>query len=66
MDLIIDIMIGLSLAAVLASLGFGLFAMARGGAYNQDNANKFMRWRVWAQAISVGLLLLGLLYKTTH
>ncbi len=54
------------MAAVVGSLGFGLFAMARGGDYNRDNANKFMRWRVWAQAVAIGLLALSLLYKTTH
>jgi len=66
MDIIIDILIGLSMAVVLGSLGLGLFAMARGGDYNRDNANRFMRWRVWAQSASVGVLMLSLLYKTTH
>lgn len=66
MDIIIDILIALSMAVVLGSLGLGLFAMAKGGDYNRDNANRFMRWRVWAQSASVGVLMLSLLYKTTH
>ncbi len=66
MDIIIDILIGLSMATVLGCLGLGLYGMAKGGDYNRKSANKFMRWRVWAQTVSVGLLMLGLAYKTTH
>jgi hypothetical protein len=63
MDLFIDILIGVSMAGVLVSLGLGLFAMARGGSFNRDNGNRFMRWRVWTQAAAVGVLALSLLYK---
>ncbi len=66
MNIVIDIVIGLSMAAVLGSFGLGLVGMARGGEDNQDRGNRYMRWRVWAQTVSVILLMLGLLYKTTH
>jgi hypothetical protein len=66
MDLLINLLIGLSMAAVLASLGLGLFAMAKGGDYNARNGNKFMRWRVWTQAAAVGVLTISLLYKASH
>jgi len=39
-------------------LFFGLFSMARGGAYNQRNANKLMRWRVALQALAILLFVL--------
>lgn len=66
MDVIVDLLIGLSLFGVVVSLGLGLYTMARGGQYNHDNANRFMRWRVWTQAAAVGVLVLSLLYKAGH
>ena len=65
MDIFIDLLIGAAMLVVLGSLGFGLYAMARGGEYSAKS-NKFMRWRVWAQAGAVALLLAGLAYKSSH
>jgi len=66
MDLFVDLLIGLSMLGVVASLGLGLYAMAPGGRFNADNSNRFMRWRVWTQAAAVGVLVLSLLYKAGH
>jgi hypothetical protein len=41
---------------VLAILMFGIGSFAKGGEFNQKNANKIMRYRVMAQAAVVVLL----------
>lgn len=43
---------------VLAILMFGIGTFAKGGAFNQRNANKIMRWRIGAQFFAVLLILL--------
>jgi hypothetical protein len=48
----------IAMVAVVGVLFWGLFSMARGGAYNQRNANKLMRWRVALQAFAVLLFVL--------
>ncbi|MBF9030841.1 twin transmembrane helix small protein [Rhodobacterales bacterium HKCCE3408] len=42
--------------AVLVVLLLGLNAFRRGGEYNRNNANKFMRWRLALQALAVILI----------
>lgn len=42
--------------AVLAILIFGVGSFARGGAFNQRNANRIMRWRIGAQFVAVVLI----------
>ena len=42
--------------AVLFVLMLGLGSFARGGDFNRRNANRFMRWRIYAQAIAVALI----------
>ena len=66
MGIFIDIMIGLSLLAVLGSLFMGLIALARGGEYGAANSNRFMQWRVKTQAVAIILLLIGFWYKSQH
>lgn len=43
----------------LFALFGGLFAMARGGEFNEKYGNKFMQARVIMQGIAIGLLALG-------
>jgi Hypoxia induced protein conserved region len=66
MGIFIDILIALSLLAVLGSLFMGLITLARGGDYAAANSNRFMQWRVKTQAVAIVLLLLGFWYKATH
>lgn len=66
MDILVDILIGLCLLAVVASLCLGLFAMAKGGDRAAVQGNRMMRWRVWTQTLAVGVLILSLLYKAGH
>ena len=54
----------LMIVAMLATLGvllFGLFSMARGGAFDRRNANRLMRWRVILQGGAVILFLILIL-----
>jgi len=48
----------IAMIAVVVALFWGLFSMARGGAYNQRNANKLMRWRVALQGVAILLFVL--------
>ena len=41
---------------VLGILLFGIGSFAKGGAFNQRNANKIMRWRLGAQFVAVILI----------
>jgi hypothetical protein len=66
MGLLIDILICIALAAVVISLGLGVFSLLRGGEYALRNSNRFMRWRVTTQAIAIGLLTIGFIYKASH
>jgi hypothetical protein len=66
MELIINILIVVAMAGVLLSLGLGLFSLAKGGEYSRNNSNKFMRWRVAAQALAVLFLTIGFIYKASH
>lgn len=66
MDILIDILIALAMAAVLASLGMGVYSMLRGGEYGRANSNKWMRRRVLTQAVAIVLITVGFLYKAGH
>ncbi len=63
MDLLLDLLIGLSLMAVLASFILGLAAMARGPA-GTGRSNRLMQARVWTQAAAVAILVVSLLLKS--
>ena len=49
-----------ALLAVLASLGVGMFAMARGRTSDLKLSNRMMRWRIIAQAIAIAVFMLYL------
>lgn len=66
MDLLFNILIPLSLIAVVIPLVMGGVAMVRGGEYNRLNGNRFMRWRVQMQAVAILILFLGFWYKASH
>ncbi len=56
---IIHIALGLSLLSVLGVLTLGLYAMAKGGEFNEKYANKLMRLRVALQGLAILLLALS-------
>ncbi len=51
----------IGLAGVAAILFWGVITMGRGGAYNKNNSNKIMRYRIIGQAF-VLLVFLALLW----
>lgn len=56
MDRLFNILIPAALAGVVISLGFGLYALFKGGEFGRSYSNKLMRLRVVMQAIAVALL----------
>lgn len=58
-------LIGVALAAVLATLFVGALSMARGGEFNRKYGNKLMRLRVGLQAITVVLFIVYVLLTRT-
>lgn len=64
MDIIIDILIGLSLLAVVASFFLGMVAFSRNGSGEQSSV--WMVWRVRTQVISIGILMLSVWFKASH
>jgi hypothetical protein len=50
-------LIAIARAAVVVVLIVGVFAMARGGEFNDKYGNRMMRWRVALQALAVILML---------
>ena len=60
-----QIILVVSLCAVVGILFWGVFTMARGGTYNVKNSNRIMRYRIIFQAIAL-LIILGLMwYRNT-
>ncbi len=53
-------LIPFALAATAIALGFGIYSLARGGAFAKENGNKLMRLRVIAQAVAIALMMLFL------
>jgi Hypoxia induced protein conserved region len=49
-------MIAFAALATLAILATGIVAMFKGGTFNARHGNRLMRFRVIAQAVTIGLL----------
>lgn len=62
---IFDILILIALAAVLITLGFGLYALHRGGDFGRSYSNKLMRLRVVLQFVAV-LIIVAAFYAHRH
>ncbi len=63
MHTLFNILIPLSLAAVLATLGFGIYALFRGGEFGRSHSNKLMRLRVLLQFIAILVLMAAFWWK---
>jgi len=48
----------LAIGVVLAVLMTGIGGFARGGEFNRKNGNRMMRWRLYAQAAAIVIMLL--------
>ena len=60
-----QIILVVALGSVVAILFWGLFTMARGGAYNVKNSNRLMRYRIIFQAAAL-LIILGLMWQRSE
>jgi hypothetical protein len=60
-----NILIPISLFAVLATLGFGIYALFRGGDFGRSYSNRLMRLRVLLQFIAV-LILCAAFWVKSH
>ena len=56
---IVNVLILAAIAAVTITLGFGLYALFRGGEFGRSYSNRLMRLRVALQATALALLALG-------
>ncbi len=52
------IVAAIAVLGVLVILMIGIGGFARGGDFNKKHANRIMRYRIYAQAIAVALILL--------
>lgn len=64
MDTLFDILILVSLAAVLMALLAGLYALYRGGDFGRSYSNRLMRLRVVLQFVAVMVLVAAFWWKT--
>ena len=56
-----QVILVVALCAVASILLWGVFTMARGGAYNVKNSNRIMRYRIIFQALAL-IIILGLMW----
>ena len=59
------IVVALACLAVVFILALGIGGFAKGGEFNRKNSNRLMRYRIYAQAIAVVLLLVFLFFRST-
>jgi hypothetical protein len=58
-----DFLVPVALVAVLAVLGFGIFALFRGGDFGRSWSNKLMRLRVLMQFIAIIVLMSAIWWR---
>ena len=58
------LLIPISLLAVLALLGKGIYAMFKGGDFNKKYSNKLMRLRITLQFIAIVIIMSALYFST--
>ena len=57
------LLIPISLLAVLAVLGTGIYAMFKGGDFNKKYANKLMRLRITLQFVAIVIIMSALYFS---
>lgn len=66
MNAFFDVAIPVILAAVVITLGFGIYSLYRGGDFGRSYSNKLMRLRVVLQAVAIVLLVAALWWRRTY
>lgn len=51
------IIVAVAVLAVLVILMMGIATFAKGGDFNRKHGNRFMRYRIYAQAVAIVLIL---------
>ncbi len=59
------LIVGAACLVVVFILALGIGGFAKGGEFNRKHGNRLMRYRIYAQAVAVGLLLLFLFLRST-
>ena len=57
------ILVAVATLTVLVILIIGIGGFARGGEFNRKHANRLMRYRIYAQAVAVVLILVFLYFR---
>ena len=63
-DFLYYLLIPISLLAVLAVLGTGIYAMIKGGDFNKKYSNKLMRLRITLQFVAIVIIMSALYFAT--
>jgi len=58
------LIVGAACLVVVFILALGIGGFAKGGEFNRKHANRLMRYRIYAQAIAVALLLIFLFFRS--
>lgn len=66
MERVINIILPITLLAVVVTLFFGLYALFRGGDFGRSYSNKLMRLRVLLQFIAVCVLVAAFYWRSRH
>ena len=57
------ILVAIACLIVLGILLTGVGGFAKGGDFNKKHANKIMRWRIYAQAVAIVLILIFVMVR---
>ncbi len=57
------ILVVIAVLAVLGILMFGIGGFAKGGDFNRKNANRIMRYRIYAQAVAIVVILIFVFFR---
>lgn len=57
------ILVAIAALTVLGILIVGIGGFARGGEFNRKHGNRMMRYRIYAQAVAVALILVFLYFR---
>ncbi|WP_226782200.1 twin transmembrane helix small protein [Oceaniglobus trochenteri] len=57
------VIVAVAVLIVLAILLLGIGGFAKGGDFNRKHANRIMRWRIYAQAIAIVLILAFVFFR---
>ncbi len=57
------IVVAIAVLVVLVILMTGIGGFARGGDFNRKHANRIMRYRIYAQAVAIALILIFVLIR---